>query len=56
MHLRFSDKPIRSTYLVNYPNFVSCSTDTYLTKYDMLKGLKSGGTFLLNTQTPKRRY
>lgn len=53
MHLRFSDKPIRSTYLVNYPNFVSCSTDTYLTKYDMLKGLKSGGTFLLNTQTPK---
>jgi pyruvate-ferredoxin/flavodoxin oxidoreductase len=53
MHLRFSDKPIRSTYLVNYPNFVSCSTDTYLTKYDMLKGLKQGGTFLLNTQTPK---
>ncbi|BCR36589.1 pyruvate:ferredoxin (flavodoxin) oxidoreductase [Mariniplasma anaerobium] len=53
MHLRFSDKPIRSTYLVNYPNFVSCSTDTYLTKYDMLKGLKTGGTFLLNTQTPK---
>jgi pyruvate-ferredoxin/flavodoxin oxidoreductase len=53
MHLRFSDKPIRSTYLVNYPNFVSCSTDTYLTKYDMLKGLKSGGTFLLNTKTPK---
>jgi pyruvate-ferredoxin/flavodoxin oxidoreductase len=51
MHLRFSDKPIRSTYLVNYPNFVSCSTDTYLTKYDMLKGLKQGGTFLLNTQT-----
>ena len=52
MHLRFSDKPIRSTYLVNYPNFVSCSTDTYLTKYDMLKGLKQNGTFLLNTQTP----
>lgn len=53
MHLRFSKNPIRSTYLVNYPNFVSCSTDTYLTKYDMLKGLKQGGTFLLNTQTPK---
>ncbi len=52
MHLRFSDKPIRSTYLVNYPNFVSCSTDTYLRKYDMLKGLKQDGTFLLNTQTP----
>jgi len=52
MHLRFSDKPIRSTFLVNYPNFVSCSTDGYLVKYDMLKGLKNGGTFLLNTQTP----
>ncbi|MFH0766547.1 MAG: pyruvate:ferredoxin (flavodoxin) oxidoreductase, partial [Bacillota bacterium] len=53
MHLRFSKKPIRSTYLVNYPHFVSCSTDTYLTKYDMLKGLRQSGTFLLNTQTPK---
>ena len=52
MHLRFSDKPIRSTFLVNYPDFVSCSTDGYLVKYDMLKGLKKGGTFLLNTQTP----
>ncbi|MFP4186927.1 MAG: pyruvate:ferredoxin (flavodoxin) oxidoreductase [Acholeplasmataceae bacterium] len=53
MHLRFSKKPIRSTYLVNYPHFVSCSTDTYLRKYDMLKGLKEGGTFLLNTTTAK---
>ncbi len=52
MHLRFSKNPIKSTYLVNYPQFVSCSTDTYLTKYDMLKGLKEGGTFLLNTTTP----
>ena len=52
MHLRFSKKPIKSTYLVNYPQFVSCSTDTYLTKYDMLKGLREGGTFLLNTTTP----
>ncbi|MCK9235521.1 MAG: pyruvate:ferredoxin (flavodoxin) oxidoreductase [Acholeplasmataceae bacterium] len=51
MHVRFSDQPIRSTYLVNYPDFISCSTDTYLRKYDMLKGLKTGGTFLLNTQT-----
>ncbi|MDO9629951.1 MAG: pyruvate:ferredoxin (flavodoxin) oxidoreductase [Acholeplasmataceae bacterium] len=51
MHLRFSKKPIRSTYLVNYPHFVSCSVDTYLTKYDMLKGIREGGTFLLNTTT-----
>ncbi len=53
MHVRFSKNPIKSTYLVNYPHFVSCSTDSYLTKYDMLKGLRQGGTFLLNTQTPK---
>ncbi len=53
MHVRFSKKPIRSTYLVNYPHFVSCSTDTYLSKYDMLKGLRHGGTFLLNTAVPK---
>jgi pyruvate-ferredoxin/flavodoxin oxidoreductase len=49
MHVRFSSKPILSTYLVNYPNFVSCSVDNYVFKYDMLKGLKEGGTFLLNT-------
>jgi pyruvate-ferredoxin/flavodoxin oxidoreductase len=53
MHLRFSKNPIRSTYLVNYPQFVSCSTDTYLRKYDMFKGFREGGTFLLNTTTPK---
>ena len=52
MHVRFSKNPIKSTYLVNHPHFVSCSTDTYLRKYDMLKGLKKEGTFLLNTQTP----
>lgn len=51
MHVRFSKNPIRSTYLCNHPQFVSCSTDTYLPKYDMLKGLKKGGTFLLNTTT-----
>jgi len=49
MHLRFGKKPIRSTYLVSQPHFVSCSTDSYLDKYDMIKGLRNGGTFLLNT-------
>ncbi len=48
-HLRFGKEKIRSTYLVNNPSFVSCSTPSYLNKYDMLKGLKSGGTFLLNS-------
>ncbi len=52
MHVRFSSRPILSTHLVNYPNFVSCSVDNYVHKYDMLKGLKEGGTFLLNTQVP----
>ncbi len=48
-HLRFGDDPIRSTYLVNSPNFVACHVPSYLDKYDMLKGLKKGGTFLLNS-------
>jgi len=48
-HLRFGDKPIRSTYLVNTPNFVACHVPAYLDKYDMLKGLQDGGTFLLNS-------
>ncbi|TFH38675.1 MAG: pyruvate:ferredoxin (flavodoxin) oxidoreductase, partial [Bacteroidia bacterium] len=47
-HLRFGDTPIRSTYLVNTPDFVACHVAPYLEKYDMLKGLKKGGTFLLN--------
>lgn len=47
-HLRFGDTPIRSTYLVNTPDFVACHVAPYLEKYDMLKGLKNGGTFLLN--------
>ena len=48
-HLRFGDEPIRSTYLVNTPDFVACHVPAYLEKYDMLKGLKDGGTFLLNS-------
>ena len=52
LHLRFSKNPIRSTYLVNQPHFVSCSLDAYLRKFDMIKGLRDGGTFLLNTVTP----
>lgn len=48
-HLRFGDKPIRSTYLVTTPDFVACHVPSYLAKYDMLKGLKDGGIFLLNS-------
>ncbi|XMB67427.1 pyruvate:ferredoxin (flavodoxin) oxidoreductase [Mycoplasmatota bacterium zrk1] len=49
MHLRFGKRPIRSTYLVSTPHFVSCSQDSYLDKYDMIGGLRKDGTFLLNT-------
>ncbi len=48
-HLRFGDNPIRSPYLVGTPDFVACHVPAYLDKYDMLKGLKKGGTFLLNS-------
>jgi len=48
-HLRFGDSPIRSPYLVNTPDFVACHVPSYLGKYDVLKGLKKGGTFLLNS-------
>ncbi len=48
-HLRFGKKPIRSTYYVQNADFVSCSLDSYLYKFDMIKNLKVGGTFLLNT-------
>lgn len=48
-HLRFGKKPIRSTYLVTSPDFVACSVQAYIEQYDMLKGIKKGGTFLLNS-------
>jgi pyruvate-ferredoxin/flavodoxin oxidoreductase len=48
-HLRFGKKPIRAPYLVNQPDFVQCSVPAYIGQYDMLKGIKKGGTFLLNS-------
>jgi len=48
-HLRFGDDPIRSTYLVTTPDFVACHVPAYTNMYDVLKGLKPGGKFLLNT-------
>ena len=48
-HLRFGKSPIRSTYYVSNADFISCSLDSYVFKFDMLKNLKKGGTFLLNT-------
>ncbi len=48
-HLRFGDKPITSPYLVTTPDFVACHVPSYVDKYDVLKGLKKGGSFLLNS-------
>ncbi len=48
-HLRFGPTPIRSTYYVTKADFISCSLDSFLIRYDMLKNLKKGGTFLINT-------
>ncbi len=49
-HLRFGHTPIKSTYLINSANFVACHCTAYIYKYDMLKDLIPGGTFLFNTQ------
>jgi len=48
-HLRFSKKPIRSTYLINKADFVACHNFSFLERYDMLTPLEKGGTFLLNS-------
>ncbi|MBR1619096.1 pyruvate:ferredoxin (flavodoxin) oxidoreductase [bacterium] len=52
-HLRFGDSPIKSTYLITAPDFVSCSAHAYIGRYDLLKGIKEGGTFLLNSPWSK---
>ncbi len=48
-HLRFGKTPITSPYLINKADFISCSQQSYVNNYDLLAGLKKGGTFLLNT-------
>ncbi|MDO5755003.1 MAG: pyruvate:ferredoxin (flavodoxin) oxidoreductase [Tissierellia bacterium] len=48
-HLRFGDSSIHSTYLIDESDFTSCSKQSYVYQYDLLRGLKNGGTFLLNT-------
>lgn len=48
-HLRFGDNVIRSPYLVTTPDFVACHVFSYLRQYEVLKGIKKNGTFLLNS-------
>ena len=49
-HLRFGKEPIKSTYLIDHADFIACHKQEYVNQYDLLEGLKDGGTFLLNTQ------
>ncbi|QJB55049.1 pyruvate:ferredoxin (flavodoxin) oxidoreductase [Pseudodesulfovibrio sp. zrk46] len=48
-HLRFGEKPIQSTYLVTDADYVACHNPSYVNLYDVLDGVKEGGTFVLNT-------
>lgn len=48
-HLRFGHNKITSTYLLTETDFISCSKQSYVYSYDLLRGLKKGGKFLLNT-------
>lgn len=48
-HLRFGKQPIQSEYLIDVPDFVACHNPSYVIRYDVLEGIKDGGTFLLNS-------
>ncbi|GAA0177278.1 pyruvate:ferredoxin (flavodoxin) oxidoreductase [Clostridium sediminicola] len=48
-HLRFGKNHTNSPYLIQTPHFVACHNQSYVDKYDILEGLRDGGTFLLNT-------
>jgi len=47
-HLRFGKEPIKSTYLVNAADYVACHNPAYVHLYDLLEGIKEGGSFVLN--------
>jgi len=48
-HLRFGQTPIQSTYLIDSADYVACHKDMYVDVYDVLEGIKDGGTFVLNS-------
>ena len=52
-HLRFGPQPIRSSYLITNANFVACHLPVFLERYEMVRSLVPGGTFLLNTPRSK---
>jgi pyruvate-ferredoxin/flavodoxin oxidoreductase len=48
-HLRFSPRPINSTYLIDRARFVACHQPVFLERMDVLEKAEQGATFLLNT-------
>ncbi len=48
-HLRFGKSPIQSTYLIDKADYIACHQPSYVDKYDLLEGIKEGGTFVLNS-------
>jgi pyruvate:ferredoxin (flavodoxin) oxidoreductase, homodimeric len=47
-HLRFGKQPIKSPYLVYNADYIACHNKSYVFQYDLVKGLKNGGNFVLN--------
>ncbi|MGX7024374.1 pyruvate:ferredoxin (flavodoxin) oxidoreductase [Vagococcus hydrophili] len=54
-HLRFGKEPIQSTYLIEQADFIGCHNASYIHQYDLIKGLKEEGIFLLNTTWSKEQ-
>ena len=48
-HLRFGKTPIKSTYLIDSADYIACHKSSYVDVYDLLEGIKEGGTFLMNS-------
>ncbi|MBF0205319.1 MAG: pyruvate:ferredoxin (flavodoxin) oxidoreductase, partial [Oligoflexia bacterium] len=48
-HLRFGKEQIRSAYLVNHADFIACHNQSFVSRFDVLEGIKDGGIFLLNS-------
>ena len=48
-HLRFGPDPIRKPYLIRKADYIACHRPSYIYKYDLLRGFKPGGIFLLNS-------
>ncbi len=48
-HLRFGKTPIQSTYLIDSADYIACHKSGYVDMYDVLEGIKDGGTFMLNS-------